>query len=133
MAIYTTTTKIYLRQEFKKEHPDKKILDGKATYFTSDYVEWLERELNKLRSSEAEEIWIPVEWLERELNKLRSSEAEEIWIPLDGREIRFTGITKIDKRIINGPSIQKAADGRIYIFPDDPNELDGSELILITA
>ena len=49
--MYTTTTRIYMRNEFKKKHPNKKILDGGATYFTSDYVEWLERELNELRLS----------------------------------------------------------------------------------
>lgn len=49
--MYTITTQIYMRDEFKKKYPDKKILDGRATYFTSDYVEWLERELNKLRLS----------------------------------------------------------------------------------
>lgn len=47
--MYTLETKIYMRNEFKKKHPSKKILDNRATYFTSDYVEWLERELNELR------------------------------------------------------------------------------------
>lgn len=47
--MYTTTTKMRLRKEFKDEHPDKKVLAVNATDFKSDYVEWLERQLNDLR------------------------------------------------------------------------------------
>ena len=48
--MFTITTRIYIRDEFKKNHPNKKILDGRADYFSSDYVEWLERELYELRT-----------------------------------------------------------------------------------
>ena len=47
--MYTTTTKMRLRKEFMEEHPEKKVLAGNATDFKSDYVEWLERQLNDLR------------------------------------------------------------------------------------
>ena len=47
--MFTTTTKIRIRKEFKDAHPDKKVLCGNATDFKGDYVEWLERQLNDLR------------------------------------------------------------------------------------
>jgi chemotaxis regulatin CheY-phosphate phosphatase CheZ len=47
--MYTTTTKMRLRKEFMDEHPEKKVLAGNAADFKSDYVEWLERQLNDLR------------------------------------------------------------------------------------
>ena len=30
------------RGQFRSEFPDKKVLDGRATYFTESYVDWLE-------------------------------------------------------------------------------------------
>lgn len=43
---------IQLRAKFKREFPNKEILDGRATYFTLNYVNWLEQQIidNKSKS-----------------------------------------------------------------------------------
>lgn len=47
-----STDKIYLRAEFRDQNPECKILDGRATYFTEDYVNWLEKNLLIARKNE---------------------------------------------------------------------------------
>ena len=71
MAVIQVSMK--LRMAFKKEHPNQEVLDGRATYFTSEYVSWLENRLtdaeDRLKKPSEDKEGFEI-WQEGEIPKL---------------------------------------------------------------